>query len=169
MQKLILAIDPGTSGGIAYRDTNLTGETAKPMPQTDTETVALIQALTAYAHERNLHKTAYIEKVGGYIAGATTPGSAMFNFGQGVGLIKGALLALGWRLIETAPQKWQKPFSLGKSKDHPTKTHWKRHLKDTAQKRYPAQRVTLATADALLILEYATLLERDNTVHQSTT
>jgi hypothetical protein len=50
------------------------------------------------------------------------------------------------------PQKWQKKLGLGTSKGL-TPTQWKNKLKAEAQRLFPDIRVTLKTADALLILE----------------
>jgi hypothetical protein len=47
-------------------------------------------------------------------------------------------------------------YQLGKSSEH-TKTEWKNRLKAKAQQLFPQQskHITLKTADALLIAEYA--------------
>jgi hypothetical protein len=52
------------------------------------------------------------------------------------------------------PKKWQQALGLGSAKDL-TKTQWKNKLKNKAQQLYPQIKVTLATADALLIYEAA--------------
>ena len=78
----------------------------------------------------------------------------MFKFGRGVGVLIGALMAFGWRVIEVTPQKWQKHIGLG-TRGSMSKTEWKNKLKSEAQRRYPDLTVTLSTADALLIMEYA--------------
>jgi hypothetical protein len=49
------------------------------------------------------------------------------------------------------PQEWQKHFSLGTASACASKTVWKNKLKAEAQRRFPACKVTLKTADALLI------------------
>src|SRR6185312_10949284 len=111
-----------------------------------------------------------MEKVGGFIAGAKTPGSHMFNFGCGYGLIKGAMIAYGMNFQMVTPQEWQKALQLGKKKDHKyeaiitrgknkgkktMKSDWKEHLLRQAQLLYPQIEVDLKTADALLMLNYA--------------
>jgi hypothetical protein len=55
------------------------------------------------------------------------------------------------------PQKWQGYLSLGKSEGD--KTKWKNKLKQRAQSLFPSLDVTLATADALLLLEYGNKTE----------
>ena len=152
---MIIAIDPGKSGGIAVQDHH--GMTAGyKMPDTEGDVVDYIRALTANVGTSE-ERTAYLEQVGGF-TGEGQPGSAMFKFGEGFGIIKGALIAFGWRIIMVRPQVWQKRLGIG-TKGAMSKTEWKNKLKAEAQRRFPSQTVTLATADALLILDYATAQE----------
>lgn len=143
----ILAIDPGASGGMAWR--NSEGVTCKGMPDTDGDVLDLLRSIRASGVERCV-----IEKVGGF-AGVGMPGSAMFNFGDGCGFIRGCLMTMGFRVEMVTPQKWQKALSLGTVKDTGGKGPWKRKLKERAQQLFPSQTVTLKTSDALLILDYA--------------
>jgi len=53
------------------------------------------------------------------------------------------------------PQKWQKALGLGSASGCASKTEWKNKLKAAAQRLYPHLKPTLATADALLILDFA--------------
>ena len=142
--KIILGIDPGKSGGLAFL--NNAGIYCYAMPITDCDVVDLIRSISCCAGDKHV---CYIEKVGGYIKGNKLPGSAMFNFGHGRGVIIGALLSFGWRVIEVPPQRWQKWLGIGKCGGQKNK------LKAEAQRRFPDQNVTLKTADALLILDYA--------------
>jgi hypothetical protein len=144
----IIAIDPGASGGIALRD-NEGFVTAFRMPQTEGDVVTFLYGLSTVSGAR----VAYVERVGGF-TGEGQPGSAMFKFGRGVGVLIGALMALNWRVIEVPPQRWQKHIGIG-TRGGDSKTDWKNKLKSEAQRRYPDQAVTLATADALLMMEYA--------------
>lgn len=144
--KSLLAIDPGASGGMAWTD-----EThCAPMPDTEGDVVDLLRMLHCAGVS-----VCYIERVGGF-TGQGQPGSAMFKFGRGVGVLHGALLALGVRVIEVAPQTWQKPLGIGTASACASKAAWKRKLKAEAQRRFPCvDGITLKTADALLILDYA--------------
>ena len=145
LTKELIAIDPGKSGGIAWRMAY--GTRAIAMPATETDISGKLKEI--YYH---LDKpTVVIEEVGGYI-GRPQPGSAMFTFGRNFGFILGVLTCLGARIVLVRPQKWQGFLSLGKSEGDRTK--WKNKLKAKAQNLYPNIQVTLATADALLILEY---------------
>jgi hypothetical protein len=142
----MVAIDPGASGGIASVTINGMVDAIK-MPETEGDVLEKLKNLRVY------HDTILIEQVGGYVGGAGSPGSAMFNFGRGFGFLLGVSMTLGYRIIMVRPQTWQKALSLGNSKGM-TKTEWKNKLKAEAQRRFPKLSVTLSTADALLILEY---------------
>ena len=146
--KPILAIDPGASGGLAWTDSAGHAHCVA-MPDTFGDVVDLLRSRRAEGIS-----VAVLEEVGGF-CGVGQPGSAMFKFGKGCGVIEGALMALGYRVELVKPQKWQKPFGLGTTKQAGGKSEWKRKLKAEAQRRFPACDVTLKTADALLILDYA--------------
>lgn len=149
--KIILGIDPGKSGGLAITDNERIE--CMPMPLTDGDVVDVIRSFSCWSSDGS-DLFCYIEKVGGYIKGNKAPGSAMFNFGHGRGVLIGALMAFGWRIIEVPPQRWQKWLGIGKCGGQKNK------LKAEAQRRFPDQNVTLKTADALLILDYAKDQER---------
>jgi len=148
--KELMAIDPGKSGGIAWKMAY--GARAIPMPETERDICEKLKEI--YYH---LDKpTVIVEEVGGYI-GRPQPGSAMFTFGRNFGFILGVLTTIGARVVLVRPQKWQGYLSLGKSEGDRTK--WKNKLKQKAQNLYPSLVVTLSTADALLLLEYGTKTE----------
>jgi hypothetical protein len=148
MKHQLMAIDPGASGGLAWIDADL-GIHCMKMPATRGD---ILQALrsTKIAYQID---TVFIEDVGGF-AGVPMPGHAMFNFGANFGFLNGVLMTLGLRVELVRPQKWQKEFSLGTVKTSGGKGLWKNKLKARAQELFPTADVTLATSDALLILEY---------------
>lgn len=146
----IIAIDPGANGGIAiFRHGTVL---ALPMPQTEGEIAEIIRDV---ADDCLVGTIAYVEKVGGFVAGNAAPGSAMFNFGRNFGFILGVLAALDVRTIMVTPQAWQKALGLGHRDKATDKATWKNKLKAEAWRLYPALKPTLKTADALLILEHA--------------
>ena len=144
----LIAIDPGASGGLAWFDADGNAQ-AKAMPSTEGDLLDLLQNLKMYGVS-----VAVLEEVGGFV-GKAQPGSAMFKFGRSFGFILGALAGLCIRVELVKPQKWQKHFSLGTAKATGSKSAWKNKLKGEAQRRFPHIAVTLKTADALLILDYA--------------
>ena len=151
---ILIAIDPGQSGGIAVAyGTDVLN--VMSMPPTEGDVHDVLAEVAAVALHEGWLVVAVIEEVGGYVGGGGQPGSAMFKFGRGFGFLLGVLAALKIRTELVRPQKWQAALSLGNSKSHASKTAWKNRLKAKAQKLYPNVKVTLATADALLLLEYA--------------
>ena len=143
----VLAIDPGASGGFAWRDSENQVHCCA-MPETEGDVLEKLRELKALGI-----KEATVEAVCGFIPAAGA--GAMFTFGSGFGFLKGCLMALGFRLVLVRPQKWQAALSLGKKKEHGK--DWKKHLRANAQRLFPTADVTLKTADALLLLEYATI------------
>jgi hypothetical protein len=145
-----IAIDPGKNGGIAYQLAN--GETySKPMPATTGDIIDLLRTIKVHSASG---VCCFMESLVKYV-GNNQAGSAAIVYGQNYGFVEGAVQALGIRLKFVRPQQWMKALGLGTRGDK-SKTLWKNKLKAEAQRLFPAERVTLATADALLILEYAT-------------
>lgn len=153
---MIAAIDPGSTGGFAWIDK--AGEV---------KTCAMANRREFIAALWNEKGTVYIEKVTGYYPKPKViPGEGeefnlqgqtwkMFNFGKSAGICHGICEAFDIEPKEVMPAQWQKVLFLKKSG---TRSQWKNKLKEIAQKRYPQVKVTLANADALLILSYACLI-----------
>ena len=150
--KTIFAIDPGVSGGIAFRAFGKT--VCHPMPDTEGDRLELIRAFKRTAEVEGADCLCVLEEVNGFV-GKAQPGSAMFKFGEGYGFLKGVVQALGIRLVLVRPQVWQKVFGLGTASRCASKSEWKNKLKAEAQRRFPDLNVTLQTADALLILDWS--------------
>jgi hypothetical protein len=143
----VFGIDPGASGGIGCwrRDEPIL---ALPMPETEGDQIELIRELIAQGDA-----IAFVEQVGGFV-GKGQPGSAMFKFGRSFGFTLGVLQTLGVRVELVQPQKWQKPLGLGTASSCATRSEWKGKLRACAQRLHPKLKPTLATADAILILEF---------------
>lgn len=174
----LIAIDPGASGGIATLTNGVVEALA--MPETPTDVYEMLAGVVVKSHNTNGGQPfrAYMEKVGGFTGGAGQPGSAMFNFGRSVGIVEGILIGLQIPFELITPQRWQKSFQLGtrgtvrppagfvaleerkriQKINADAKRDWKNKLKEHAQRLFPHISVTLKTADALLILEYARAL-----------
>lgn len=148
--KVIISVDPGASGGIVGTVEGCDTVLAYPMPKTEGGVLDCIRELAALSSGE---RVAIVEHVSGY-AGAGQPGSAMYRFGFGTGFVTGVLMTLNFKIELVRPQKWTKFFSLGTHSACASRTEWKNKLKACAERLYPNIRVTLATADALLLLEY---------------
>lgn len=154
MNTRLLSIDPGASGGLA--ELTARGVVCNAMPD-DADLREQIEAFAENAKIEGERAVAYLELVGGYIGGTGAPGSAMFNFGDGYGYIRGLLAAhrIETRLIR--PQTWQAGIpGVRGEKDKGTR---KRLLKEHAARLFPSLKVTLKTADALCLLDYGRRLE----------
>lgn len=149
MSKVILAIDPGASGGYALKHSDNVEIATGSLPEGDDEMLAFLRDIHGHGDECEL----VIEKVASF--GGQNIAASMSKLFGGKRFIEGAAMALGFRVVNVAPQKWQAHFSLGKKKDCGTGADWKRKLKTEAARRNPGLKVTLENADALLILEWA--------------
>jgi len=153
--KRVIGIDPGAHGALAHIfDFNgglvfTVHATAKKPP---------IESLREAVGSEPEHCVAYLERIGGFIAGKSLPGSAMFKMGHNAGYWEGALAALKVRTILVRPQQWQAGIpGVAVAKEKPAR---KRALRDEALRRFPSAEVTLDTCDALLIADYGFQLER---------
>jgi len=166
MSLSIIAIDPGKSGGIAILGPDGVAD-AYNMPETPKDLCEMLDDAYSESLLSSTPIKAYVEEVGGYL-GQAQPASRAFVFGQGYGEIIGILTHAKIRFELVRPQKWQKSLSLGRSGtpkgcDEKTrerfKREWKHKLREVAQRLFPHLDVTLAKADALLILEYGRRIE----------
>ena len=159
--RVIIAIDPGKNGGIAWRDTGGVFHCAK-MPDTERDIAdkiaSLIPSQEVYDADLRMYSTqrahdpiCFIEKVGFHRVGNSA--SSSVKFGTHVGFLRGVLTCFHIPFEEVAPQKWMK--SLGAlPKDVRQR---KNRIKEIAQQRYPSlgAKITLHTADAIAILGWA--------------
>lgn len=151
MSTIILAIDPGAKGAYAIRWPS--GSSAVCKFESESDFLDDMRVIAEQANIDGHEVTAYIEQVGGYV-GKAQPGSAMFRFGRNFGFLLGVCQAFSFRVELVRPQVWQKGYPTKTKKGENGAQH-KRELKDHAARLYPRERVTLANADALLILDYA--------------
>ena len=136
-----IAIDPGASGGIAWRDAEGAVH-AVPMPEGMTAQVDFLRSLAAQLPGVE----AIVEKVGYWMPG-DHPNSAC-KFARHCGQLEAALYALGVPFTEVAPGVWMKKMgSLPKDKRQRKAT-----IRELMARLFPGLRVTLSTADALALL-----------------
>lgn len=142
---MILAIDPGAGGGLAWRDRY--GQAwAESMPDGMTAQVDRLRALRVALGEIE----AVVERVGCYMPGNSGPAAA--TFARHCGHLDAALYCLGIPIRHNpTPQTWMKAIGTW-PKD---KQDRKRAIKEWAARRYPHLTVTLKTADALALLAWA--------------
>lgn len=160
--KTLIAIDPGQSGGIAYdilhddmEDKPWHEVGVQSMPSTIMDIIDTLRIM----HNNTGENVVYLEDV------HTMPGQGVASSGRFMrhqGCLETAALCLGYKLVYVRPQVWQKHFTLLKKDKSETGTSHKNRIKAFAQQRYPNVRITLATADALAILEYAKEKETNN-------
>ena len=144
--KVLIAIDPGVSGGIAYQYEGCSVQAAK-MPKTPKDIYDTLKMLSTdhYSH-------CILENVGGYRSGNSAISAV--KFARHVGHLEMALLACCVPITRVAPSKWMKGIVSTVPKP---KTERKNKIKAVVQDRYPHLKVTLDTADALGMLLYAKL------------
>ena len=141
---IYIGIDPGKGGGLAFISSDgFVGCIA--MPESDRE---LYDYLRDYGGGHACY--AVIEHVGPMPGQGVT---SMFTFGQQFGRVKMACAALAIPFELVRPQKWQKELGLRSSKKE-AYTDRKKRLKLAAERLWPGAKVTLKTADALLLAEY---------------
>ena len=147
--KVLIGVDPGAKGGIAVLDG--TRLTTYNMPDTFPDIFAHFHAIREEFAPRTV--TCVMERVGLGLPGQSSKATA--TFARHCGHLEMALYALGIPTEEVTPQKWQKAYSnsIGTAKGL-TKTEWKNKLKGLAQRLYPTEKVTLNTADAILLAHY---------------
>ena len=153
----ILAIDPGQAGGIAIADDD--GIDCWPMPATHRDVWDLLQTQMA-ASSDVVQWHAYIEDVHAMPQQGV---SSTFKFGQSYGFLLGLLVASRVAFTRVRPQAWQKALGIvaGKisggadprDRARRQRVH-KNRLKMRAQELYPDLKITLKTADSVLIAHY---------------
>lgn len=151
---MIIGVDPGMNGGIAWGFENKIYAEKMPTTPKDIYNFLYDLAFDADGHEDIV---CYIERVGGYRPGNSGPASV--KFARHCGHLEMALLALNVKYIEILPSKWM-AYLIGKQKYPKSMTAAQRKrkrknmIKAKVQGLYPDLRVTLATSDALGILNY---------------
>lgn len=138
-----LGLDPGVSGGIAILDEYHMLKAWK-MPETERDISDVFESL------RKLVTFAIIESVHAFKGQGV---SSTFTFGRNYGFLRGMLIAHKIPFEEVTPGKWQAYMGIKSIKDEKKAAH-KNRLKGMAQRLFPTLKITLATADAILIAEY---------------
>jgi crossover junction endodeoxyribonuclease RuvC len=140
---IFIGLDPGASGGIARLDNDLhpTEPDAFKMPDTERDLWTIFEDW----EPRQFPAFAVIEAVHSMPKQGV---ASSFKFGRSYGFLRGCLIASGVPFEEVTPQRWQNELGcLSKGDKNVTKRR--------AQQLFPSLKITHATADALLLAEYA--------------
>ena len=142
---LYIGIDPGRSGGIAC----ITSEElfAIKCPDTVADMNHKLEAIVNLANHTGYRVYGIIEAVHSMPKQGVR---SVFTFGKNYGEWLGLLAGNRIPYLQVTPQKWMKFFG-SMPKD---KKDRKNHIKHLAQQRYPHNKITLATSDAVLLAEY---------------
>jgi len=141
--RVFIGIDPGISGGIGiiYNESYY----AAKCPNTVAEMADEIAMVREVGPDLSCY--AIIEKV------HSMPGQGVvstWKFGANYGQWLGILATLKIPYVLVTPHKWMSHYGSRPK----IKKDRKNHLKDLAQQRFPDVKITLATADAMLIANY---------------
>lgn len=147
--RIIFAVDPGKKGAIACHIPGEPEEVAVYSTTADMVQFITERIETAFLEHHITEATAYLEAV--HSSPQAGPKQS-FTFGQNFGEWLGIFAALRIQTNLVKPQQWQRliPGRAGK-----TGSDLKNVLKGHAQRKFPAHKITLTNADALLILDYA--------------
>ena len=141
---MIIGIDAGVNGGIAWHD----GERARvaKMPATLQDLWEMVYNIKQDSFREGpwAKTTAYLEQVH---SSPQMGVKSAFTFGNGFGHLEMALTAAWIPFVRVSPQKWQGALGCRTGGD-------KNVSKARAQELFPDLKPTHATADALLIMEY---------------
>lgn len=157
---LYMGIDPGASGGIAIVGNKYLQ--VHKMPEGETAIWELISKYGwSYDDEPGrlgmdpqYRIYAAIEQVGGFAKGRKLPGNHMFNFGMNYGWLCMALTAANIPYLKIHPNVWQRAMGIEKHGKEESDNKFKNRIKVLAQALFPNTKVTLNTADALVLAEY---------------
>lgn len=133
---LIIGIDPGKSGGVAWCEQGQLEPLVAKMPETVHELADLLRSIGP--------GKCYLEQVNAMPGQGVT---SMFTFGRGLGNIEGVLAALAIPFEWVSPRRWQGALRCQTGGD-------KNVSKRKALELFPKTKWTHATADAALICEY---------------
>ncbi len=136
----MIAIDPGTSGGMACHTGNIVEAVAFT---TEGDAVRWLRAFEpdiTVAWMEDVHSSPQMGV------------RSAFTFGRNFGFWSGALTAMGIPVRLVKPQVWQRGIpGLSGLQGTPRKAA----LKAEAQRRFPSMKITYATADAILMADWA--------------
>lgn len=121
------------------------------MPETQESILSHIQSFATYARGHGSDPIAVIEKPPMF-CGKDTPSSRIAVLFDNFGFIKGVLMALQIPTDEVGPKEWQASYA---ERPRTMKySQWKSLLCSIAKEKFPNEKVTLKTSDAMLMLHW---------------
>ena len=154
-----LGLDPGETGGLAVLSEDGEPVFVKKMPETARDLFSMMLSITscwsikATVLERiNPRPTRYFDKRSNVWV-STILRSTCIIYGDFLQLHMAAI-AVGIEPFIVGPHEWQKFLGIPKREKKEPGQKFKARLKNHAVKLFPNQKITLATADSLLIAEY---------------
>jgi len=168
--RLILAADPGAKGCLSFILLRLAGPLSDPPNQVHVRPLVpgaleINALLSEICNGAPFTRIAYLEQVSGF-AGTARTGASMFSFGRSFGNLESSILAWNFELHRVPPAKWQKVLGALTRKGESRPDH-KRRLVTLARELWPAligkSKVSLVSADSLLLLHYALKTENQST------
>jgi hypothetical protein len=150
--KSYIAIDPGKGGAIAYYE-GKKAVAVKCPKSTEDMAVLFSVILSTYKCSPDCIRLIF-ESVH---ALPTDGRTSAFNFGKNVGHWEGIIGCHEIQIERVVPVKWQKHYKIPKITDYYKRKQW---LKKKASSIFKDNKVTMALADALLLLNY--IKEIDN-------
>ena len=154
MGMVYVGIDVGINGGICLLEPDINNIEIYSCPNTIRDMSDILDD-TLFS---DCNTRVVIEKVHAFPNQGVT---SMFNFGKNFGSWLGILNGLRIPYIEVSPQKWMKYYG-SMPKERKVR---KNHLKGLAQSLYPREKITLKTADAVLLARYCQEIGFQDTLH----
>lgn len=146
---VIIAIDPGASGGIVWNEDGKVN--AVKMPPSSLDIVTFLQRIAVKNRDAIVELHLESPATGGWGPAGLASIAKLFRM---VGGLEYAGLMVGWKVNLVDPKKWQKAQGFARAQGE-SKTAWKNRMKAKAEDLFPDLPVTLSTADALLIYNAA--------------
>lgn len=154
---ITIGVDPGVNGGMAIH----WGEGLfHNRPNVGTRNFEELECRITLMEVKDTEDEArvFLEQVGG---SPVQSSKTAFTFGENFGWWRGVLEGLGINYTLVRPTVWQKPYradlqailNKGMTPSDSYRAR-KNFFKDRAQELYPNVRVTLAVADAILLMHY---------------
>lgn len=152
--RMLIAIDPGVNGAIAFRDWE--GRVfLETMPDTPREVYDVLRDYAVMARTEGHPVEARLERVGDFFPGSKASPAALVKLSRHYGELRAFLIALEVPFLEVRPAHWMRQVipDLPKGYAGGVSAARKRLIKKGVQQAFPSVKgITLQTADALGIL-----------------